>query len=42
MGGIGDYPDLGDINYGVKDPYENWSHEKWRHNYGEPVRILFY
>lgn len=44
-GGIGDYPDLGDINYDVKDPYENWSYEKYRRNFTEPVNnpeFIFY
>jgi len=40
-GGIGDYPDLGDINYDVKDPYENYSYEKFRRNFTEPVPFDF-
>jgi len=35
--GIGDYPNLGNINFGVKDPYEDWSMDKYRRNFGEAV-----
>ena len=34
---MGEYPDLGEIAHVHKDPYENWSHETFRRNYGEPM-----
>ncbi|KRZ56387.1 Zinc metalloproteinase nas-36 [Trichinella nativa] len=34
---VGNYPDLGRINYALKDPYENWSYPGMRRNFNEPV-----
>ena len=39
--GYGDYPDIGKIGTGSKDPFENWDIPEVRRNYGEPVSILF-
>jgi len=39
--GTGDYPELGEVQYGVKDPYENWNMERYRRNFGEPVAKEF-
>jgi NADH dehydrogenase (ubiquinone) 1 beta subcomplex subunit 8 len=36
----GDYPDLGDVTYAHKDPYETWSDPRFRRNWGEPVSVL--
>ena len=36
-----DYPDLGEITYEHRDPYENWSDIRFRRNFGEPVCCLF-
>ncbi|KRZ09764.1 Zinc metalloproteinase nas-36 [Trichinella zimbabwensis] len=34
---VGNYPDLGRINYALKDPYEDWSYPGMRRNFNEPV-----
>ncbi|KHJ45720.1 hypothetical protein D918_03932 [Trichuris suis] len=33
---VGNYPDLGLLNYDLKDPYEDWSYGTMRRNYNEP------
>lgn len=37
----GNYPDLGTLRYGHKDPWENWSIDRFRRNFGEPVPYMF-
>lgn len=36
----GDYPDLGLVTYDNKDPYENWTDNLNRRNWGEQVRVF--
>lgn len=35
----GSYPDLGVITYDHKDPFENWTHDRFRRNFAEPVKL---
>lgn len=36
---VGDYPDLGEVNYAIKDPHEAYTDRWHRRNFGEPVHI---
>uniref|UniRef100_A0A5S6QFL8 NADH dehydrogenase [ubiquinone] 1 beta subcomplex subunit 8, mitochondrial n=1 Tax=Trichuris muris TaxID=70415 RepID=A0A5S6QFL8_TRIMR len=38
---VGNYPDLGMLNYDLKDPYENWSYGVMRRNFNEPVPEMY-
>ncbi|CDW60969.1 NADH ubiquinone oxidoreductase ASHI subunit [Trichuris trichiura] len=38
---VGNYPDLGLLNYDLKDPYEDWSYDGMRRNFNEPMPYMF-
>lgn len=38
--GNGDYPELPDISYETKDPYNTWDYPEHRRNFGEPLHAM--